>query len=53
MIYTDPEAGEMCMVVFSLQGGSTGAMDIEEGPDFELIFTSNDQRLRRQPGVSA
>ena len=52
MIYTDPEEGEMCMVVFSLRGGASGAMDIEEGPDFELIFTSNDQRFGGS-GVSA
>ena len=52
IIYTDPEEGEMCMVVFSLRGGATGAMDIEEGPDFEIIFTSNDQRFGGS-GVSA
>ncbi len=52
MIYTDPASGEMCMVVFNLRGGSTGAMGIDEGPDFELIFTSNDQRFGGS-GVSA
>ncbi len=37
--------GEMCMVVFNLTGGSTGAMGIDEGPHSELIFSSNDERF--------
>ena len=45
LVYTEPDLGEMCMVVFSLTGGSTGEMGIDEGPDFRLMFSSNEARF--------
>ena len=45
IMYTDPATGEVCMVVFNLTGTSTGPMGIAEGPAFELIFSSNDERF--------
>ncbi len=45
IVYTEPNAGEMCMVVFSLTGGSTGEMGIDEGPHFRLLFSSNEARF--------
>ena len=52
IMYTDPEAGEICMVVFSLTGNASGPLGIDEGPSFELIFSSNDARFGGS-GVSA
>ena len=45
IVYTEPDAGEMCMVVFNLTGGSTGEMGIDEGPEFRLVFSSNETRF--------
>ena len=45
LVYTEPFAGEMCMVVFSLTGGGVGEMGIDEGPQFRLIFSSNEARF--------
>ena len=45
IVYTEPDAGEMCMVVLSLTGGGSGEMGIDEGPDFRLLFSSNETRF--------
>ena len=45
LVYTEPDLGEMCMVVLSLTGGGIGEMGIDEGPDFRLIFSSNETRF--------
>ena len=45
LVYTEPQAGEMCMVVCNLTGGGVGEMGIDEGPRFELIFSTNEARF--------
>ena len=45
LVYTEPQAGEMCMVVCNLTGGGVGEMGIDEGPRFELIFSTNASRF--------
>ena len=45
IVYTEPNAGEMCMVVVNLTGGGTGEMGIDEGPHFRLIYSSNEARF--------
>lgn len=45
LVYTDPESGEVCMVVCDLTGDFAGGLGIEEGPRFEVIFSSNETRF--------
>ena len=46
LVYTEPDRGEMCMVVCNLTGGDQSArLGIDEGPKFELIFSSNEERF--------
>ena len=45
LFYTDPEAGEICMVACCLRPDASAVMGIDEGPRFELIFSSNQARF--------
>ncbi len=42
LVYTEPDAGEMCMVVCNLTNGGNASMGVDEGPKFQLIFSSNE-----------
>ncbi len=44
LAYTDPLAGEMCMVVFNLKGDQQVG-GISDGPPAEVIFSTNEARF--------